>query len=175
MQEHATIDLLSASDEIRIGDLRARTIKSDGRIVEVPGRSIFERTVSKAGGIKVRNKSFSMPEVEAGDLIEYQWKQYRDDHFSQYTRLYFQRDIPSWEVSYHVKPSEYAWTRLGYLMGFQVFNVRNEGFRETPGGWQSITVQEVPAFKPEARMPPEDSLFRSRQESDSAQGEFQAA
>ena len=158
VQEHATIDLLSASDEIRIGDLRARTIKSDGRIVEVPGRSIFERTVSKAGGIKVRNKSFSMPEVEAGDLIEYQWKQYRDDHFSQYTRLYFQRDIPSWEVSYHVKPSEYAWTRLGYLMGFQVFNVRNEGFRETPGGWQSITVQEVAAFKPEARMPPEDNI-----------------
>ena len=158
VQEHATIDLLSASDEIRIGDLRARTIKSDGRIVEVPGRSIFERTVSKAGGIKVRNKSFSMPEVEAGDLIEYQWKQYRDDHFSQYTRLYFQRDIPSWEVSYHVKPSEYAWTRLGYLISFQVFNVRSEGFRETPGGWQSITVQEVAAFKPEARMPPEDNI-----------------
>ena len=158
VQEHATIDLLSASDEISIGDLRARTIKSDGRIVEVPGRSIFERTVSKAGGVKVRNKSFSMPGVEPGDLIEYQWKQYRDDHFSQYSRLYFQRDIPSWEVSYHVKPSEFAWTRLGFLMGFQVFNVRSEGFRETPGGWQSITVQEVAAFEPEARMPPEDNV-----------------
>ena len=158
VQEHATIDLLSASDEIRIGDLRARTIKSDGRIVGVPGRSIFERTVAKAGGIKVRNKSFSMPGVEPGDLIEYQWKQYRDDHFSQYSRLYFQRDIPSWEVSYHVKPSEFAWTRLGFLMGFQVFNVRSEGIRETPGGWHSITVQDVAAFKPEARMPPEDNV-----------------
>ena len=158
VQEHATIDLLSAFDDILIGDLRARTIKSDGRMVEVPGRSIFERTVAKAGGIKVRNKSFSMPGVEPGDLIEYQWKQYRDDHFSQYSRLYFQRDIPSWEVSYHVKPSEYAWTRLGFLMGFQVFNVRSEGFRETPGGWQSITVQDVPAFRSETRMPPEDNV-----------------
>ena len=158
VQEHATIDLLSASDEIRIGDLRARTIKSDGRIVEVPGRSIFERTVSRAGGVKVRNKSFSMPGVEPGDLIEYQWKQYRDDYFSQYSRLYVQRDIPSWEVSYHVKPSEFAWRRLGFLMAFQVFNVRSEGFRETPGGWQSITVPDVPAFKREARMPPEDNI-----------------
>ena len=158
VQEHATIDLLSAFDKIRIGDLRARTIKSDGRIVEVPGRSIFERTVAKTGRIKVRFKSFSMPGVEPGDIIEYQWKQYRDDYFSQYSRLYFQRDIPSWEVSYHVKPSDYAWERLGYLMSFQVFNVRNEAFREMPGGWQSITVQDVPAFKSEARMPPEDNI-----------------
>jgi len=158
VQEYATIDLLSAFDEIRIGDLRARTIKSDGRIVEVPGRSIFERTVARTRGIKVRFKSFSMPGVEPGDIIEYQWKQYRDDYFSQYSRLYFQRDIPSWEVSYHVKPSDFAWERLGFLMSFQVFNVRGEGFRETPGGWQSITVQDVPAFKSEARMPPEDNI-----------------
>ena len=158
VREHATIDLLSASDEIRIGDLRARTIKADGRIVEIPGRSIFERTVSEAGGIKVRNKSFSMPGVEPGDIIEYQWKQYRDDYFSQYSRLYFQRDIPSWEVTYHVKPSDYAWERLGHLVSFQVFNVRSEAFRETPGGWQSITVQDVQAFKAESRMPPEDNL-----------------
>ena len=158
VQEYATIDLLSAFDDIRIGDLRARTIKSDGRIVEVPGRFIFERTVAKTGGIEVRFKSFSMPAVEPGDIIEYQWKQYRDDYFSQYARLYFQRDIPSWEVSYHVKPSDYAWERLGYLMSFQVFNVRSEEFREMPGGWQSITVQDVPAFKSEARMPPEDNI-----------------
>lgn len=86
VQEHATIDLLSATDEIRIGDLRARTIKSDGRIVEVPGGSIFERTVARTGGIKVRFKSFSMPGVEPGDIVEYQWKQYRDHYFSQSRR-----------------------------------------------------------------------------------------
>ena len=158
VEEQTTIDLFSASGGIRIADLRARTIKPDGRVVNLQKTAVFDRVVVKANGVKVRNRSFSMPDVEPGDIIEYQWKQYRDDHFSEYSRLHFQRDIPSWEVSYHIKPSEFAWTRLRYSMGIQAFNVNTGGLLETPGGFNSLVLRDVPAFRPEARMPPEDHV-----------------
>src|SRR6476660_5899395 len=48
-----------------ITDLKARTIKPDGTIVEFTGKP-FEKTVFKGRGNKITVKAFSMPEVSVG-------------------------------------------------------------------------------------------------------------
>lgn len=83
VENQSTIDLVSVSGERRIGDLRARTIKPDGRIIDLEKNSVFERTVAKASGYTAKTKAFSMPGVEPGDIIEYQWKETQDNHFAQ--------------------------------------------------------------------------------------------
>src|ERR1041385_1063533 len=50
--------------ETKIKDIAARTIKPDGSIVELKKEDIFERTIVKVSGLKVKAKSFAMPAVE---------------------------------------------------------------------------------------------------------------
>jgi len=63
--------------EVKIEDIAARTIKPDGSIVELNKKDIFERTIVKTSGLKVKAKSFAMPAVEPGCIIEYRWREVR--------------------------------------------------------------------------------------------------
>ena len=61
----------------KIEDVSARTITSTGNIVELQKENVFERTIVKANGFKVKAKSFVLPNVEPGSIIEYRWKERR--------------------------------------------------------------------------------------------------
>ncbi len=146
VEKQSTIDLFSAAGgDIQMKDLRARTIKSDGRITELEKQDVFERTVVKGDGVNVKFKSFSMAGVEPGDIIEYRWKQYRDNYVSQYSRFFLQRDIPSWEITYYLQ---------GYRMWIQLFNAV-ESEREEMRKSRRISLRDVEAFREETHMPPE--------------------
>ena len=71
--------------------------------------------------------------------------------------VFILREIPAWEVTYNIKPSEYAQSHREELW-IQRFNVERSALRTTPQGFQSITLRDVPVFKPEPRMPLEDSV-----------------
>ena len=157
VEEYSTVDIASADRDKRITNVRARTIKPDGTIVELERNDVFERDVVKAGDVKVRMKSFSLPNVEAGDIIEYQWMVFEDNSWTQYERLYVQRETPAWEVRYHVLPSEYA-ARIGYRMRTQNFNVQHGGFEQEPLGHFGFAVHDMPALKDEPYMPPQDQV-----------------
>ena len=90
--------------EIKIKDIAARTIKPDGSIVELKKEDIFERTIAKANGLKLKARSFAMPAVEPGCIIEYRWREVRVRSSANYIRLQFQRDIPVQRVQYLIKP-----------------------------------------------------------------------
>src|SRR5215472_16512129 len=56
-----------------IGNLKARTIHPDGSIVEFTGKP-FDKTIFKGRGIKWNAKTFTMPDVTVGSIIEYKYK-----------------------------------------------------------------------------------------------------
>jgi hypothetical protein len=158
VEEHSTLDLVSDTPDMRIQDLRARTIKPNGKIIELDNKSVFERTVARAGRIKIKTKALSMPGVEPGDIIEYQWKQYRDNIWDRYRHLYLQREIPTWSVTYFVKPCEELSNYGNYGMVNQTFNAAPMQFQQTPDKFSTVTYQDMPAFKEENNMPPEDQV-----------------
>ena len=65
-----------------IKDIAARTIKPDGSVVEIRKEDILERIIVKEGRLKIKAKSFAMPGVEPGALIEYRWKEVRSDRLA---------------------------------------------------------------------------------------------
>src|SRR4026208_1196659 len=73
--------------EIKIKDIAARTIKPDGSIVELKKEDIFERTIVKLSGLKMKARSFAMPAVEPGCIIEYRWREVRVNRDANYIRL----------------------------------------------------------------------------------------
>src|SRR5690349_1008562 len=62
-EKHSTIDL-PFFGKTRIDNIAGRTIKPDGSILELKKDAVFERMLAKAGGLKVKSRSFAMPGVE---------------------------------------------------------------------------------------------------------------
>jgi Domain of Unknown Function with PDB structure (DUF3857)/Transglutaminase-like superfamily len=142
-----------------ITDIAGRTIKPDGSIVELKKDAVFERTIVKVSGAKLKAKSFAMPAVEPGAIIEYRWKEVRGNHLSLYDRYQFQREIPVQFVKYYFKPlSLEGYNAPGLSMNVRMFNGRFEPFQKEKDGYSSTTLKNVPAFREEPHMPPEDQV-----------------
>ena len=139
-----------------IKDIAARTIKPNGTIVELKKEDVFERTIVKSSGIKLKAKSFAMPEVEAGAIIEYRWKEVRNDRLANYIRLQFQREIPVQSIKYYIKPLSLP--DFPYGMRIRAFHAQGAPFTKEKNGFYSTEMKNVPAFREEPRMPPEDSV-----------------
>ncbi len=139
--------------EFKISDIAARTIKPDGSIIELKKEDIFERTIQKVSGVKLKVKTFAMPGVEPGAIIEYRWREVRGDSLSFYDRLEFSREIPVQLVKYYIKPLSLP--NFTYGMKAQFFHGANTPFVKEKDGFYSTMMTNVPAFHEEPRMPPE--------------------
>jgi len=137
---------------VKIKDVAARTIKPDGTIVELAKEDVIEKMVVKVSGLKLRTKTFAFPGIEPGAIIEYKWKEVRSNTSANNMRLQFQRDIPVQAVTYRIKPARKA--------DFDVrpFNMAQFNFKKEKDGFEVTTVNNVPAFREEPMMPPEDSV-----------------
>ncbi|HEV3469129.1 MAG TPA: DUF3857 domain-containing protein [Pyrinomonadaceae bacterium] len=158
-ESQSRVDILAPKifgRETRIKDIAARTIKPDGSIVELKKEDIFQRDVIRASGIKVKAKTFSMPAVEPGAIIEYRWREERGDTLSNYVRLDFARDIPVQRVKYYIKPLSLP--GFDYGMQARTFQAEMPPMQKEKNGFVSFTVTNVPAFREEPRMPPEYSV-----------------
>src|SRR5689334_1187341 len=145
---------LDRLNNVKISDIAGRTIKADGSIVELKKEDIFDRTVVKASGLKFKARSFAMPAVEPGCIIEYRWKETRVDTYARYVRLNFQRDIPVQRVQYSVKPFPFEG------MTFQSVTLHGtpSKWAKDKNGFYSTTMTNVPALHDESQMPPEDQV-----------------
>ena len=140
----------------RVTGIAARTIKPDGSIVELKKEDVFERIIKKENRLSIKAKSFAMPGVEPGSIIEYRWKEIKNDRLANYIRLYFQRDVPVQFVKYYIKPFVHA--DFPFSMRAQPFNGNTTPFTKESDGSYSVRMSNVPAFREEPRMPPEDAV-----------------
>lgn len=139
--------------DVKVRNIAARTTKPDGTVVELKESDIFERDVVKGSGLKLKAKSFAVPGIEPGAVIEYRWKEVRAG-VSMYQRLQFAREIPIQLVQYHVKP----YANPEYGMGSQPFNAKIAPFKKEKDGFYLTSLSNVPSFKEEPRMSPEYAI-----------------
>jgi hypothetical protein len=137
---------------MKIKELAARVVKADGSATEITKEEIFEREIIKAGGIKVKAKSFAVPNIEPGVIVEYRYKEVFNDAGAKGMRLAFQRDIPVQNLSYYYKPYN------SQDPSYQNYNFTDVRFVKDQKGFWLATKKNVPAFHEEPSMPPEDTV-----------------
>jgi len=137
---------------MKIKELAARVIKADGSATEITKEEIFEREIIKAGGVKVKAKSFAVPNIEPGVIVEYRYKETISDSGAKGMRLAFQRDIPIQNLSYYYKPYNSQDPR------YQNYNFTDAKFVKDQKGFWLASRKNVPSFREEPRMPPEDMV-----------------
>ncbi len=137
---------------MKIKNVMARIIKADGSIVEIAKEDVLERDIIKADGLKIKAKSFAVPNIEPGVIVEYRYREVIGDAGAVGMRLTFQREIPVENLSYYYKPYN------DKAPNFQSFNMSEVNFVKDKKGYYLATRQNVPSFKEEPRMPPEDQV-----------------
>lgn len=133
---------------LKIKDLAARVIRKDGSIVEIGKAEIFDREIVRGSGLKVKAKSFAVPNIEPGVIVEYRYKESYDDYGANGLKLDLQRDIPVQSLNYYYKPL------FGTPM-YKAFNDPSFKFVKDKGGFYLASRSNVPAFKQEPFMPPD--------------------
>src|SRR5262245_27311555 len=152
VENHGKVDLVYLN-RFNIRDIAARTIKPDGTIVEMKKDAVFDREIVRLSGLRLKSKSFALPAVEPGVIVEYRWIEQRP-LTSFYTRLHFQREIPVQAVKYYIKPL----SDLQMGMRSISFHCPSVPFVKERDGYYSVSFNNVPAFHEEPRMPPEDQV-----------------
>src|SRR5215510_4873655 len=146
--------------QITVTDLKARTIHADGRVIEFSGKP-FEKTIIKGKGIKYLAKSFTLPEVTVGSIIEYRYKHRLPEYtFSSENFWTIQHDLYTLKASYRMKAyaGRFQTERgEGSELSMVYSNMPANLKPQNKGGGFELEVQNMPAFQAEAYMPPEEN------------------
>jgi hypothetical protein len=136
-----------------ISGIQARTIHSDGTIVPFDG-SVYEKSVLAASGVKLMAKTFTLPDVQVGSIIEYRYRHnlalgmVYDSHWILSQNLFTQSAKFSLDP-YRGFPMRFSWP-LGLPPDTEPPKDRAGKIR--------LETRDVPAFVTEEYMPPEESL-----------------
>jgi len=71
-RKYANVEIPFLKGSQNIVNVRARTIRPDGSIADFGGQ-VFEKYLMKGKGIKYLAKTFTLPDVQVGSIIEYSY------------------------------------------------------------------------------------------------------
>lgn len=140
-----------------IVNIHARTIRPDGSIVDFTGKA-FDKSIVKARGLKYMAKTFTMPDVQVGSILEY----YYTEDLAE--NLIFDSH---WILSHELFTKRAKFTLNPYSSSYISVNLRWTWNRLPPGSTQpteapnhivSMEGTDIPAFQTEDYMPPENEL-----------------
>jgi hypothetical protein len=157
-RKRADVELEFEKGHYDVGNIHARSIRPDGSVAEFDGK-IYAKQIVKAKGLKYMAKTFTLPDVQIGSIIEYSYTvdyaEYEiytsrwilnDELFTRYAKFslkpYRPKDIGDLQV-------RWSWQNLPAGAGKPA---------EGPDGIVRLEAHDVPAFDTEDFMPPADEL-----------------
>jgi hypothetical protein len=150
-REHANIEIPYNKREFRVMNIEARVVRASGEIAEFKGE-ILEKTLAKTRKKHLQAKTFTLPEIQPGDVIEYRYKLKlrRDYIFSTYWPIQERLFIRDAAIS--LRPAKYL--KRGYSRNLP----ENAELREGRDGIWRYTMHDLPPLLDEALMAPAQVL-----------------
>jgi len=152
---HITIAFVKENETIPM--IAGRTIKPDGTIVKFDGQ-VLETTIEKFSGLKVLAKTFTLPDVQPGCIIEYRFQRQMKQGYYQTSRV--------WEVSQHMYTREAHFTYLpfgGYGSSLRPMYSTyllpaDAALKQQASGAYTMVAHDIAAVVEEPLMPPEKPI-----------------
>lgn len=159
-KRYADVDIPFDASFIGITDIRARTIAPDGSITPFNGKA-FTTTKVKGHGVKYQAKTFAMPDVQVGSIIEWKYTEYWDEylfapHWTVQDNLFQKRAkfsfIPFIKAGYYIKDNRGdIKDRVYYtLVGLP----DKTTIKTTTDDRMELELKDIPAFEEEEFSPP---------------------
>jgi len=157
-RKHANVEIEFARvTEDDIANIHGRTIHPDGSIVNFDG-TVFNKSLVKDRGRRYMAKTFTLPDVQVGSIIEYYYTRNLSEHYFYDSLWVLSEDLFTRSATFSLKPFEPNDWKL-YLRW--VWNWLPPGTAQPQQGPDRIIRLEahnIPAFQEEQFMPPENEL-----------------
>jgi hypothetical protein len=135
-----------------ISNISARTIKPDGSEVRFDGK-VYEKTVEKARGWKFLAKTFTLPNVEVGSIIEYRWTYDFAENYIFNSQWILSSDLFTRYARFTLKPYSGSYVPIRMRLTWQGLPQGSEP-KQGPDRIVRMEVHNMAAFQAEDYMPP---------------------
>ena len=152
-RKHANVEIPYLKGSSSIRGLQARVIRPDGSIVEFDG-TVYEKALVKARGVKMMSKSFTLPGVEVGSIIEYRYRRTMPPGWAFNSRWLLSDDLFTRRAVFSLRPADSLLLRWSWPLGLPPDTKPPAKER----GLIRLETHDVPAFVSEEYMPPEDVM-----------------
>ncbi len=151
-RRNGDVEIPFVKERGNIQGIKARTIRPDGSIAEFDGK-VYEKTIMKAKGTRVLAKTFTLPDVQVGGIIEYRYIYKWDPSLIYDSAWTLSEELFTKRAKFSLKASQ------SYAMRWSWSNLPlgTSAPKEEKGAIQ-LDVQDIPAFPTEDYMPPENEL-----------------
>ncbi|HEV3038991.1 MAG TPA: DUF3857 and transglutaminase domain-containing protein [Candidatus Angelobacter sp.] len=163
-KRYADVEIPYYGSDFQIVDVKARTISPDGTITPF-SQKVYDKVAVKAHGLKVKVKSFTLPDVHAGSIIEWRYTRIWENKALYAARWILQEDLLQRHAKFvflpyrgsaeiETKRGDLAngvyWTPIGLPKGVEV--------KEAPDSSIQLEMRDIPAYEQEEFSPPPDSM-----------------
>jgi Domain of Unknown Function with PDB structure (DUF3857) len=155
-RKYANVEIPFLKGSQNVVKVKARTIRPDGSIADFGGQ-VFEKYLVKGKGVKYLAKTFTLPDVQVGSIIEYAFTMDLGEYMLFDSHWILSDELFTKKAQFSLKP---------YKDTYQAFSLRWSWQGLPPGaapkeGSDHIIRMEannIPAFQTEDYMPPAEEL-----------------
>ena len=139
---------------VNISNIRARSIRPDGTVTNFDGK-VYDKTIEKTKGTKIRAKTFTIPDVQVGSIVEYHFNYDFEDHYIFDSHWVVSDQLFTRLAKFSLKPFPEWAIRWSWPAGLPAGAVPP---KQEPDNVVRMTALDIPAFVVEDYMPPENEL-----------------
>ena len=152
-RKYANVEIPFFKDSGNVHGVKARSVRPDGSVAAFDGR-VTEQTIVKAKGLKYLAKTFNLPDVQVGSVIEYRYTLDLQEGFVYDSRWVLSDDLFIKQAKFALKPSPDFTLRWSWPLGLPA------GAKPPADDHGTIRMdaQNIPAVQAEDYMPPETTL-----------------
>jgi hypothetical protein len=136
-----------------VNHIKARTLRPDGTIAQYDGKT-FDKVVVKVGGVRLISKTFTLPDVQVGSIIEYRYDISNRGHMIYDSEFSLQRDLPIIHEEISLEP----YNLPGYRTFFSFRGLPPGKKPEYRGTKYELTLENIPPFEEEPFAPPSSTV-----------------
>src|SRR5208282_3334780 len=152
-RKYADVEIPFFKEEGSITNIRARTVRPDGTIANFDGKP-YDKTIVKARGLKYLAKTFTLPDVQVGSIIEYQYTYMPQEGYVYDSTWILSEELFTLRAKFSLRPSPNFAVRWGVPVGLPPGTTPPKDDH----GTFRMEALKVPAFQIEDFMPPENEL-----------------
>ena len=152
-RKYADVEVPFDKGKESIHGVQARTIHPDGSIVKFDG-TVYEKPIVQARGVKWLAKTFTMPDVRVGSIIEYRYRHEFQSGYVFNSHWILSQDLFTKDAKFSLDPYRAFELRYSWPIGLPAGTDRPKEER----GKIRLESRDVPAFVTEEFMPPENEL-----------------
>jgi hypothetical protein len=155
-RKYGNVEIPFDKQSYTVSRIRARTIRPDGSIVNFDGK-IFENTIVKSKSLKYLAKTFSMPDISVGSIIEYHFNYDFQDTAIFNSRWILSEELFTKRAKFSLKPYDGPGVSVQWVYPAGL-PPGTAPAKDGPDQVIRLEANNIPAIQIEDYMPPENEL-----------------